>query len=155
MEKTKRGFNPGEAIIPGVSLAFGIAYFVQTKDASMVAIKWPYILAALTGVLWLGVVSVYLFSPRTVAAKTVVSRSQILKPILILVAPIAYIIIMPYLGFALSSMLFLAMLFRRLGGESWIRNIGIAFLITAFLYMAMVVLMKMSLPRLAIGSFLL
>jgi len=155
MGKTRRGFNPGEAIIPGISLAFGIAYFVQTTDASMVAIKWPYILATLTGALWLGVVSVYLFSHQIVASKTVVSRSQIFKPILILVAPIAYILIMPYLGFALSSMLFLTMLFKCLGAQSWIRNIGIAFLITAFLYLAMVILMKMTLPRLEIGSFLL
>ncbi len=155
MGKTRRNFNSGEAIIPGISLAFGIAYFVQTTDASMVAIKWPYILATLTGVLWLGVVSAYLFSHQTEASKVIVSLPQTFKPILILVAPIAYIVVMPYLGFALSSMIFLAMLFRRLGGQSWVRNISIAFTVTAFLYLAMVILMKMTLPRLEIGSFLL
>lgn len=155
MENSRKRFNLEEAIIPGISLVFGIAYFVQTSDASWVAIKWPYALAALTAVLWLGVVAVYVFS-RPVGDKTSERKmSGGFKPLIILAAPILYIVLMPYLGFALSSLLFLTLLFRSLGGRSWVRNFLIALTITAFLYVAMILLMQMSLPRLEIGSFLL
>jgi Tripartite tricarboxylate transporter TctB family len=155
MNHSKKRFNPQEAIVPGISILFGIAYFVQTTDASWVAIKWPYALAALAALLWLGVVAVYVFSKGKDGGETHGLSGLKLKPMIILVAPILYIVIMPYLGFALSSLLFLSLLFRSLGGRSWLRNIAVAFIITAFLYVAMILLMQMSLPRLEIGSLLL
>lgn len=155
MEKQKKRFNGGEAIIPAVSLAFGAAYFLQTQDASMVAIRWPYIIAIIAALLWLGVVIFYLFDNRPKTEKKSVSWSEISKPILIFCAPIVYIATMPYIGFALGSLLFLMILFRILGSLSWARNLIVALSITSFLYVSMVILMKMALPRLAIGSFLL
>lgn len=155
MAHSKKRFNPQEAIVPGISLLFGIAYFVQTTDASWVAIKWPYALAVLAALLWLGVVAVYVFSKGENRGETKCLPGLKLKPMLILVAPILYIVLMPYLGFALSSLLFLTLLFRSLDGRSWLRNATVAFIITAFLYVAMILLMQMSLPRLEIGSFLL
>lgn len=62
MEENKNRFNPNEAIVPGITLLFGIAYFIQTTDASWVAIKWAYGLAALTGIFWAGIVVFYVFS---------------------------------------------------------------------------------------------
>jgi hypothetical protein len=62
---------------------------------------------------------------------------------------------MPSLGFAISSLLFLTLLFRLLGGRSWLVNGLVALAMTAFLYVAMIVLMQMALPRLEIGSILL
>ncbi len=155
MEKKKRRFNSGEAIIPGVSLAFGVAYFLQTTDGSMVALRWPYIIAVIAGLLWLAVVVFFLFDPRPETVKNSIGWAEISKPALIFCAPIVYIGVMPYIGFALGSFLFLTILFRFFGGLSWLRNLAVAFSITLFLYVAMVILMKMSLPRLAIGSFLL
>lgn len=155
MEESKKHFNPQEAIVPGITLLFGIAYFVQTTDAPWVAIKWSYALAGLTGVFWLAVTAVYVFSRSAKQDENLSSFTAKKKPLIILVAPIIYIAIMPYIGFALSSLIFLSLLFRALGGKSWWRNILIAFCITAFLYVAMILLMQMALPRLEIGSFLL
>ena len=155
MEDNKKRFNPNEAIVPGITLLFVIAYFVQTADASWVAIKWPYALAALAGVFWLGVVAVYVFSHPSASETKENAPAQKYKPLVILIAPILYIATMPYLGFALSSLLFLVLLFRWLGGKSWLRNTAIAFTITAVLYVSMILLMQMSLPRLQIVSFIL
>lgn len=153
MEKQKKRFNAGEAIIPGVSLVFGVAYFLQTRDASMVAMRWPYIIATIAALLWLGVVVFYLFDNRPKVEKISVRWTEISKPILIFCAPIVYIVTMPYLGFALGSLLFLMILFRTLGSLSWLRNLIIALSLTSFLYVSMVILMQMNLPRLVIGSF--
>lgn len=155
MEKKKKRFNPGEAIVPGVSLAFGAAYFLQTMDGSMVALRWPYIIAVIAGLLWLAVVVFFLFDHRPETAEKSMGRKEMGKPALIFCAPIVYIGIMPYIGFALGSFLFLMILFRCLGSLSWAGNLTVAFSITSFLYITMVILMKMSLPRLAVGSFLL
>lgn len=155
MEENKKRFNPSETIVPGIALLFGIAYFVQTSDASWTAIKWPYALAVLAGIFWLGIVAVYVFTHRSVSEKKEDLPTLNYKPLIILIAPLLYITTMPYLGFALSSFLFLVLLFRWLGGKSWMMNSAIAFTITAVLYVAMILLMQMSLPRLEIGSFLL
>ncbi|SDZ83148.1 Tripartite tricarboxylate transporter TctB family protein [Desulfuromusa kysingii] len=154
MEKNKKRFNPNEAIVPGISLLFGIAYFVQTADASWIAIKWAYGLGTLTGLFLLGIIFTYVFSIPVKKEKTDTPANKY-KPLIILIAPLLYIATMPYLGFALSSFVFLTLLFRWLGGKSWSRNTIIAFTITAVLYVAMVLLMQMSLPRLEIGSFIL
>ena len=154
MENQKKRFNAGEAIIPAVSLAFGAAYFLQTSDASMVAMRWPYIIAVIAALLWLGVVVFYLFDSRPKAKKISMTWAEIRKPVLIFCAPIVYIGTMPYLGFALGSLLFLMILFRTLGSLSWLRNLIVALSITSFLYVSMVILMQMALTRLAIGSFL-
>lgn len=153
MQKNKKCFNPGEAIIPGLALAFAIAYFIQTMDASMVAIRWPYMIAGLTGVLWLCVVAFFLFDDPDSRPKSKPNSGDAWKVAIILLAPLAYIASMSFIGFGISSFVFLNVLFRLLGGTSWIRNLLIAFAITTFLYVSMVVLMKMSLPRLVIGSF--
>ena len=153
MEKNKKRINPGEAIIPGITLAFGIAYFVQTRDASMVAIRWPYIIAALTAVLWLCVVVFFLFDDPMRRKKMNFNGGVAGKIGLILCAPIAYVFSMSYIGFGISSFIFLTVLFRLLGGTSWIRNLSISLVITTFLYVSMIVLMNMSLPRIMLGSF--
>ena len=152
MQKTRKRFNPGEAIIPILTLAFGVAYFIQTRDASLVAIKWPYIIAILTGAFWLAVVIRFFFDDREPVSKDLQASRDMGKILLILVAPIVYVTTMPFIGFGLGSFIFLTILFRLLGGQSWIRNGLVAFFITAFLYVSMIVLMKMSLPRLVIGS---
>lgn len=154
MENSKKPFNKHEAIIPGIALLFAIAYFVQTSDAAWAVIKWPIALAIVTGIFWLSIVAVYVFSKST-ANEEKKPPSKKFKPFVILVAPLVYVAIMPYIGFALSSLLFLSILFRCLDGKSWVRNIIIASMITTFLYVAMIVLMKMALPRLEIGSFIL
>lgn len=153
MQKNRKRFNPGEAIIPGITLAFGIGFFIQTMDASAVAIRWPYMIAALTALLWICVVAFFLFDNRERGSGLQVKSNGVGKVALILCAPIVYIAAMPYIGFGISSLLFLAVLFRLLGGTSWTRNITISIVITGFLYVSMILLMKMSLPRLMLGSF--
>ena len=152
MQKGQKRFNPEEAIIPAITLAFGVAYFVQTRDATLVAIKWPYIIAALTAVLWLAVVANFMFDKREQPPKIKLIDSDKGKVLLILIAPIIYVASMPYIGFGIGSLLFLTILFRILGSRSLITNVLVAFSVTAFLYLSMIVLMKMSLPRLIIGS---
>lgn len=153
MQKNKNRFNLGEAIIPGIALTFGVAYFIQTMDASLTAIKWPYIIAVLTGILWLFVVVYFVFNNPDNHTRVKNRSGDTKKIALILFAPIVYIASMSFLGFGVSSFIFLAVLFRLLGGVSWVRNSLISFTITAVLYVAMIVLMKMSLPRLILGSF--
>jgi hypothetical protein len=152
MQKGKKRFNPGEAIIPAVTLAFGVAYFLQTKGASLVAVKWPYIIAVLTAILWLAVVANFLFDTGEQPLKIRLIDSGKRKVLLILVAPVIYVASMPYIGFGIASLLFLTILFRILGGRSLVTKLLVAFSITAFLYISMIVLMQMSLPRLVIGS---
>lgn len=156
MSHSRKGFNLQEAIVPGISLLFGCAYFVQTNDAPWVAIQWPYALAGLTFFLWLGVVGRYVLRPTEGSDEASDSGpGSRWKPLVILIAPILYVGLMPSLGFAISSLLFLTLLFRLLGGRSWLVNGLVALAMTAFLYVAMIVLMQMALPRLEIGSILL
>jgi len=151
MQKGQKRFNPGEAIIPTITLAFGVAYFLQTRDASLVAVKWPYIIAALTAVLWLVVVAKFLFDTPNHPAKTKPIDSDKGKVLLIIIAPVIYVATMPYIGFGIGSLLFMTVLFRILGGRSLLKNLAVAFSITSFLYITMILLMKMPLPRLVLG----
>jgi hypothetical protein len=151
MAKDRRPFNPGEAIVPGITLAFALAYFIQTRDASAVAIRWPYIIGALTALFWLIIVVRFTFGKLQPVEKIGLKKEEAAGIALILCAPILYIAAIPYLGFGISSFVFLALLFRLLGSTTWLKNFFIAFAVTGFLYISMILLMQMSLPRLSIG----
>ncbi len=149
----KRIINPAEAVIPALTLLFAAAYLIQTADAPPIAIKWPYIVISATAVLWLGILVGYVFKP--VVSQPGLSMSKAGKPILMIVAPLCFLVSMPFLGFSLSCFLFLLILFKLLGSKSWLHAIGTALLISAFLHLALIVFMNMSLPRLELGSFVL
>ncbi|MBW1973832.1 MAG: hypothetical protein JRI44_13505, partial [Deltaproteobacteria bacterium] len=53
MVNQKRSIDWGEAIIPILTLLFGIAYFIQVKGASWTAIYWPTLIAIVLALLWL------------------------------------------------------------------------------------------------------
>ncbi len=153
MKKSIRGFNPGEAVIPTLTLAFALAYLLQTKDGPLVAMRWPYIVISVTFVLWAGIVITHVLKPGKSLEKW--SIHQVSQPLLIIAAPVLYLIAMPVLGFSLSSFSFQVIIFRLLGSLSWRHNLGIAFLITLLLHLALINFMSMSLPRLEFGSFIL
>lgn len=150
MSSTERRINWGETIVPGLTVLFLIAYFFQTRDASIDVLKWPIAIAAIVIVLMILVLCFFLYAPRPS-----IKKPDLGKALLLVIAPVLYIATMPYLGFALGSLLFLGCLFRFLGSRSWWRTCFVAVLITAILYVATIVLMDMSLPRLELGSFVL
>ncbi len=152
MSTQRKQVNWGETIVPAITLLFIAAYFYQTRDASAEVLRWPLAIAILTGILWLGVLFFFLFAPPAEESSRPFAP---VKALLILLAPIVYILATTYLGFALASFLFLLIMFRCLGGISWWRNILVALIITGGLYFIMIGLMEMSLPRLDLGFILL
>lgn len=180
--KSNDRFKWGEGLVPGIALVFGIAYWIQIVDAPKTAIHWPIIVTVITLVFWLAIVIRLFIQPKkadkTQTKRTVVTPDETdtrsiglekpplrekkkltqhgwVPPMLILLLPVLYLVAMPYTGFALGSFIFLLSLFKLLGGKSWMPMVGIAFLVTTMLYVAMVVLMQIALPRLAVGGFLL
>jgi multisubunit Na+/H+ antiporter MnhB subunit len=148
MSATKK-FNLGEAIVPGLALIFAIAYFVQTSDAPLIAMKWPYMIALLVAFFWVAVVVFFIFK-KNENEENAKSLSVDKKQIVIFAVPVLYIFAMNYLGFAIASLIFLTSLFRILGSTNWVKNIIIAFVITGVLFTALVVLMQMSFPEMGI-----
>jgi len=155
MKPDKKTFIPGEAIVPGLTLLFGLAYLVQTRDAFATAMRWPYIIVAATGALWLAVVYLYVFARSETKHSARFDLRPLAVPGIMVIAPLVYLAVMPWIGFALSTFFFLPILFRMLGGRSWRQNLLIALVLTVVLQLGLVVLMHMSLPRLKIGAFIL
>ena len=152
MKPIKRRLNFGELIVPGIALVFGILYLVQTTDAPAVAIRWPYAVIGITTVFWLAVVARNTFTWGT---KTPTESSvNLSRPIMMIAAPVGYLMALPFLGFSISSCLFLTVLFRLLGGTSWRSNVITAFLMSLFLHIMLITFLDMSLPRLEIMGFL-
>ena len=145
----------GEAVVPGIAVAFGISYFIQTADAPEVALFWPAVTATVAGLLLL-VVCVQAFLKRPSAAvdskQPQEKQGRIFRPALILAGPLGYLFMLPYLGFSLANFIFMLCLFRGLGSAKWGRNLLVAAVIAAFLHLALIVFMKLSLPRLVVGG---
>ncbi len=157
MDKSRRTINWGEALVPGIGLLFGIAYFIQVTDASWVALYWPVLIAAMSGLLWLMIVLSFVFSKGEQARSGHFSLSWLRekgrKVSLIFMASIGYLLVIPYLGFSITNFCFMILVFRSLGSKKWVQNLVVALVITVFLHFALVVFMKMSLPQLTIGSY--
>jgi len=155
MNRKKVQFQIGEALIPGLALLFVLAFLIQTRGASMTVMRWPYMMLAITAIFWLGIVARYVFFGAGEEQKPAFDPKQLLVPALMIVAPVIYLVAMPYLGFAVSTFLFLPTLFRLLGSRSWKANLVTALIMTVVLQLSMIMLLKMNLPRLEIGSFIL
>jgi hypothetical protein len=157
MDKSRRTINWGEAVVPGIGLLFGIAYFLQVTDASWVALYWPVLIAAISGFLWLVIVLSFVISkgeqvqPRRFSLSWVREKGR--KVSLIFLASIGYLLVIPYLGFSLTNFCFMILVFRCLGSRKWAQNLVVALVITLFLHFALIVFMKMSLPQLSIGKY--
>ena len=147
----------GEAVVPAIGLVFGISFFLQTGDAPDDAMQWPYLAAAAALLLWVPLVFKYVLRRGVRSEKT--ALAALLKDnrrvVFILCSPLGYLLIMPYMGFTLANFLLLLFVFRGLGGKRWVRNVAVAFAISFFLHLGLVVFMQLSLPRLTIGSFVL
>lgn len=157
MDKSRRTINWGEAVVPGIGLLFGIAYFLQVTDASWVALYWPVLIAAISGFLWLVIVLSFVVSKGEQVRRDRFSISGIRekgrKVSLIFLASIGYLLVIPYLGFSLTNFCFMILVFRCLGSRKWAQNLVVALVITVFLHFALIVFMKMSLPQLSIGKY--
>ena len=157
MDKSRRTINWGEAVVPGIGLLFGIAYFIQVTDASWVALYWPVLIAAISGLLWLMIVLSFVFSKGEQARRDQFSLSWLRekgrKVSLIFLASIGYLLVIPYLGFSFTNFSFMILVFRCLGSKKWAQNLVVALVITLFLHFALIVFMKMSLPQLTIGKY--
>jgi hypothetical protein len=157
MDKSRRTINWGEALVPGIGLLFGIAYFLQVTDASWVALYWPVLIAAISGLLWFVIVFSFVFSKGEQVRRDRVLLSWVRekgrKVSLIFLTSIGYLVVIPYLGFSLTNFCFMILVFRCLGSRKWAQNLVVALVITVFLHFALIVFMKMSLPQLSIGKY--
>lgn len=144
----------GEAVVPAFGLVFGISFFLQTGDAPADAMKWPYLTAGAALLLWLPILFKFVLNKETSTEKFQIAWlwKNGRRVVFIFCATVVYLLLMPYLGFSLSNFLLLLIAFRGLGGHSWIKNASVAFGITLFLHIALIVFMQLSIPRLTIGG---
>ena len=148
---TRMRINWGEAVIPILTLLFGLAFLLQTIDAPKVAIFWPAIVGSLTCVLWLAVVVKFVILKETISENgKKVDAKQIVKdfkrPGLVLFGSLGYLFALPWLGFTLSNFVFLLIIFRGLGSKKWLNNVLTALGIAIFLHISLIVIMQLSLP---------
>ncbi|MCD6471616.1 tripartite tricarboxylate transporter TctB family protein [Candidatus Aerophobetes bacterium] len=157
MDKPKRAINWGEAIVPGIGLAFIVAYFIQVINLPWIAVYWPVLIAVIMGSLWIMILFLFVFSRVDQANRRKFSISWFWgkgrKMGLVLSAFIGYLLALPYLGFSISNLCLLILLFRGLGSKKWMQNIVTAFITVFLLHIALIVFLKMSLPQLSIGKF--
>ncbi len=143
----------GEAVVPAIGLVFGLSFFFQTGNAPKDAMQWPYLTAAAAFSLWVPIVVKYLRSRTSSTAKFQMPRvwENSRRVVFIFAATVGYLLLMPFIGFSVANFFLLLIVFRGLGGRRWLRNISVAFTITLFLHLALVVFMQLSLPQLTIG----
>lgn len=144
----------GEAVVPVIGLVFGISFFLQTGDAPADAMQWPYLTAGTALLLWLPILFKFVLKRETPSGRIQISWfwRDGRRVVFILCAPLVYLLLMPHLGFSLSNFLLLLMVFRGLGGKSWIRNVSVAVVISLLLHLALIVFMQLSIPRLTVGG---
>ena len=149
----------GEAIIPVITTGFGISYFIQTADAPDGALFWPVLTATLTGIFLIVIILKFIIK-QPKRTKLEFSEKEIspsyIRPAIVLIGPLCYLFALPYLGFTLGNIIFMLLLFRGLGSTHWLRNFVVAAAIAFFLHVALILFMKLSLPRLVLqGSAIL
>jgi len=155
----KKSINWGESIVPLLALAFGAAYFFQTRDAPGVALYWPIIIAVVAGSLWIAVVVKFVFAKKDTISQTrskapnTIAKFQ--RPAIVLICSAGYLVAVPWLGFSLSNFIFMLVLFRCLGSQRWLQNCAVALAIATFLHVALITFMKLSLPQLNLGILVL
>ncbi len=156
MEKPQRRIDWGEAVVPGIGLLFCLAYYIQTWNAPRSAMFWPIMVSVVAGLFWVLVVVKFLFVRRPTASES----QQLTWPgfkkrygrlLLIGLGAIGYVTAVPYIGFSISNFIFMQVIFRGLGSRRWATNVAVALGITLFLHVALIVLMKLSLPQLTLG----
>ena len=156
MAASRRAINWGELVVPGIALLFTAAFFVQTYAGPRKALYWPIIVVVVFGIFWVLAVAKFMFSPaaqRSAPAEKkpggIVARYG--RAFLVGGGSVIYVILVPYLGFTVSSFLFMLAVFRGLGSRRWVMNILVGLGVAAFLHVALIVLMKMTLPQLHLG----
>ena len=157
MGAPKRRIDWGEAIIPGIALFFGIAYFIQVKGGPWVAIYWPVMLLIILCPLWVMLLVSFVFPKSEPVERSPFSFSSFWekgrKVAIVFLASIGYLVVIPYLGFSITNFCFLVSIFRILGGKKWSQNIVVAIIIVLALHVGLIVLMKLRLPQLSIGGY--
>jgi len=149
----RRKVNLGEAVVPALTLAFVAAYFFQVRDAPAVALYWPLTVAAVLALFWVAVVVrfVWVLQGPSGSVPKKATGSLSARSALVFFTSVGYLAAVSWLGFTLSNIVFMLVIFRGLGGRTWIRNIVVALAIAAFLHVGLVVLMQLSLPQLDLG----
>lgn len=154
MDKNRPKINWGEALVPGLGLLFGVGYFLQSLDAPKQALVWPTLTALTVLVFWAPIVVKFVFRkdapPNRIRLSWLWRDGQ--RTGLITAATLGYLVLVPFLGFSISNFLFMLAVFRGLGSQQWKKNLTVALVIAVFLHVALVVLMKLSLPQLELGN---
>ncbi len=136
--------DKGEFVIPGLMIAFLLAYHVQTCSLASEVLLWPRIVTVLL-VLLMGAVFLQIWRKEKVSSEN--EKRSLKKPVVLFVIALVYLGSMPFLGYTLGSFLFLLVTMRFLGTRAK-RAFLIALVITLILYGVMILLMDLPLPRL-------
>ncbi len=155
VDNSRRRINWGEALIPGLALAFGLAYFLQTAGAPTVALYWPLMTAAVVAPLWVMIVFLFVLAksakPKSAGLRISWFWGQGGRVSLIFLGAVGYLVVIRFLGFSVTNFCFQLFIFRGLGSRRWVQNLAVAAGMSAFLHLALIGLMKMPLPRLSLG----
>ena len=157
MEPKPKSNALGELVVPGLSLIFGLAFFLQTGDAPDQVLLWPFITCGIAMLFWLPIVWKFIPKPSTWASGLNLAWlwGQGRRVSFILLATLGYLILLPWLGFTLGNLVFMLAVFRVLGGKRWIINLAVAGGIAGFLHVALIELMQLNLPRLELAGLVL
>lgn len=146
-------FNKGELIVPLVMAAFLAAYYFQVRDIPPEVLEWPLYLAIALTVLLIIVLVIYLpGKPGQDGGEETRNPGAILKPFILTVATVVFLIAMKFIGFTFSCFLYLSGVQLFLGSLVK-RTLIVSIVVVFFLHTVMVVGLGLPVPRLITPYF--
>lgn len=141
---TMRQVDKGELIVPGLIVAFLIAYHVQVRDVPSEVLLWPYMITIALVVM----VGIVLFQVLREGGGGGVT-TQLKKPAALFALSVGYLAIMKIAGYTLSSFFFLLCTMLVLGAGKK-TAIVVSLSIAAILHAVMISVLGLDLPGLPI-----
>lgn len=139
--------DKGEFIVPGLIVAFILAYHFQVRTVPSEVLLWPYIVTVAL-VVMLSVVLFQVLKSDGGNRKAMALK----KPAALLLLTVGFLAIMKFAGYTLSSFLFLLGTMLFLGTNRKVAFI-VSFAIAAILHVVMISVMDLTLPRLVTSAF--
>jgi hypothetical protein len=142
-----KNVDKGELIVPGLMGAFILAYHFQVRTVPSEVLLWPYIVTAALVVM----LSVVLYQVLKKQGQTR-KKTALKKPAALLLLTAGYLVSMKFIGYTVSSFLFLlgTMVYLGAGRKmAFIVSVSIA----AILHVVMISFMDLTLPRLVMSMF--
>lgn len=132
-----------------ILLALSVFMLIMTRDFPESAARFPKLVLYLNIVLSLAVIieSIikYMKFPNYIVG---LSKEKVLPAIKIFVLVVSYFVVMAFLGFVISTILFCVISIKFMGGENFLINIIIAIGFIIFVYIAFVMFLRVPIPML-------